>query len=249
MRAIAKTSIQFSLINIPVSLYKGTESKSISFKQVHRDCGGFVKQPKECEKCGDRISNDEIAKGYIYDKDKVLVLEKEEVMDDTSVTNIPIAQFTTLDQIDPRYMNGDVYYLSPQQGGESLFALLLETLNKQNRVAVCRYAHKSKERIGVIRPLAKTLCLIGMRYTDELRTGPAPLDITIDKENLAFMDKLVSKHTKKFKPSDYENEQSERIRQVIEDKLAGKATKKKLVTTIPKEVSIKDTLEAALKEK
>ena len=38
MRAMWRGSISSGLINVPVKMYAATEKKSISFRQIHREC-------------------------------------------------------------------------------------------------------------------------------------------------------------------------------------------------------------------
>lgn len=251
MRAINKTFIQFSLLTIPINIFKATKSTGIGFKQIHKGCGGLVRQPKRCERCDEFVEKINIAKGWEHTKGEYLVVNPEEVMENTTITSIPIIQFTTLDQIDPRFMKGDVYYVSSQEGGEEMFGLLVGVLSETKKVAICKYVIQSKERIGVMYPLENnTLCLFGMRYTDEVRESFV-LESYWDKDSDEFKlaEKVINQHTKNFDPKDFEDEQSLRIKLYLEAKKDDKVVPTFTKSILQKTVSIKEQLRKALKSK
>ena len=62
-RSIWKGAISFGLITIPIKVYGATETKDLSFRQVHPADGGRIKYKRVCEVCGKEIPYTEIAKG------------------------------------------------------------------------------------------------------------------------------------------------------------------------------------------
>ena len=48
MRAMWRGSISFGLINVPIKMYAATEKKSVSFRQIHRECGTPIRYEKTC---------------------------------------------------------------------------------------------------------------------------------------------------------------------------------------------------------
>src|SRR5260370_42164780 len=81
MRSILKGSITFSLVSIPIKVFNAIEtSEKISFNQLHAsNCLGPIGQKKQCKKCDVTVTNDEIVKGYQYEKEKYVIVAPEEI--------------------------------------------------------------------------------------------------------------------------------------------------------------------------
>ncbi len=50
-RAIWSGAITFGLVTMPVKLYAATESKSISFHQIHKKCKTRIQEKRWCPTC------------------------------------------------------------------------------------------------------------------------------------------------------------------------------------------------------
>ena len=77
-RSIWKGAISFGLITIPIKVYGATETKDLSFRQVHPADGGRIKYKRVCEVCGKEIPYTEIAKGYETGDGRMVILEAED---------------------------------------------------------------------------------------------------------------------------------------------------------------------------
>ena len=75
MRAIWKGAVSFGLVSIGVKLFSATEEKDIRFNQVHRTDGGRIKYKRTCSVCGEEVSYDDIAKGFVEAMGGVLILD------------------------------------------------------------------------------------------------------------------------------------------------------------------------------
>src|SRR5258708_38401130 len=101
MRPIWSGSIQFGLVSIPVGVYSATSSERISFNLLHNKDHGRIRNKRICEVEGKEVSNDDIVKGYEYEK--VENLEMTEIdfepiaIESTKVINI--TDFVSRDQI------------------------------------------------------------------------------------------------------------------------------------------------------
>ena len=56
-------AVSFGLVTIPVRVYAATETKDITFRQVHPADGGRIRYKRICEVCGKEIPYAEIGKG------------------------------------------------------------------------------------------------------------------------------------------------------------------------------------------
>jgi len=63
-RPIASGIVSFGLVAVPVKLYPGTRSKSLSFNMLHRKDHARLKQQYVCSACGDLVERDDTVRGY-----------------------------------------------------------------------------------------------------------------------------------------------------------------------------------------
>lgn len=110
-----KTTIAFSLVSVPVSLYTATQDNDISFNQLHEADGQRIRYKKVCGHCNQEVKSEDIVKGYEYAEDKYVTitnddLEKIKTEKDKS---IQILHFATLNQISPTYFD-KTYYAVPE---------------------------------------------------------------------------------------------------------------------------------------
>ena len=73
-RAIASGTISFGLVSVPVKLFTGTQSKSVSFNLLHGKDKSRLKQQYICSTCGEVVERDDMVRGYEYAKDQYAVL-------------------------------------------------------------------------------------------------------------------------------------------------------------------------------
>ena len=112
MRAMWRGSISFGLINVPIKMYAATEKKSISFRQIHRECGTPIHYEKYVQYCGRKVEDDEIARGYEFEKGRYVIIEDkdlESIPDETTRT-IDIIDFVDLVDIDPIYYSHSYFW-------------------------------------------------------------------------------------------------------------------------------------------
>ena len=58
-RPIGSTAISFGLVSIPVKLYTATSSQSVHFNQLHKKCGGRLKQRLYCPTDDEYVERDD----------------------------------------------------------------------------------------------------------------------------------------------------------------------------------------------
>lgn len=79
MPAAHKSAISIGLLYIPVSLYKTTRDISISFNQLCKESKERIRYKKYCPSCDKEISNEDIIKGYEYEKGKYVTFTQDEL--------------------------------------------------------------------------------------------------------------------------------------------------------------------------
>ena len=75
-RPIWRGAISFGMVAIPVRLFTATESKDVSFRQLHRE-DSRVKQLRWNPNLDREVPYDEIVRGYEYAKDRYVVLDND----------------------------------------------------------------------------------------------------------------------------------------------------------------------------
>lgn len=68
MAKASESAISVGLIYVPVSLYKTTREIGISFNQLCKDSKQRVRYQKICPNCNKEVSNEDIVKGYEFEK-------------------------------------------------------------------------------------------------------------------------------------------------------------------------------------
>lgn len=79
MPAFQKGAISFALVYIPVELYTATQDNDIRFNQLSKESKGRVRYKKVDEKTGRELNNEDIVKGYQYEKNKYVVVTDEDI--------------------------------------------------------------------------------------------------------------------------------------------------------------------------
>jgi DNA end-binding protein Ku len=226
LRSIQSNMLSFGLVNIPVKVFSASESGSkISFNQLHAEKHTRLKQQMYDPETGAVVAKENIVKGYEFAKDQYVVFTAEELaaLDAESDKRMEIVEFVPAESVDPIYLD-TLYYLGPDKGAERSFRLLTATLKETKRVAVVRYAARSREHVALIRPLGDGLALQQLRYADEVR-DPAEVEVpeaTLKPEEMALAKLLVEAQTSEaFVPSKYKDDYQEKLKVIIDKKVKG----------------------------
>jgi DNA end-binding protein Ku len=78
-RSIWNGTIAFGLMTVPVKLHTATESKTVSFREVHIDDGAHIEHRRFCSKEDKEVPYKQVVKGYEVSEGKFVVLEKDEI--------------------------------------------------------------------------------------------------------------------------------------------------------------------------
>ena len=227
-RPIGNATISFGLVSIPVRLYVATHSEQLSFNQIHEPCGSRIKQQIFCPKCERTVERSELVKGFQFEKDRYVTFSDDELkaVEAEASRNIDIHEFVPLSDVDPLYFEG-AHYLGPQAGAEKAYQLLVSAMHDRGSVALAQFVHHGKEHLVLIRPKGEGLVLHTMHYADEVRKfedvetlGPQkikPAEIDLAKK---LVDQLTADS---FRPDQYQDAYRDRLREVVDKKIAGEA--------------------------
>ncbi|ADI09479.1 hypothetical protein SBI_06359 [Streptomyces bingchenggensis BCW-1] len=197
MRSIWNGNISFGLVSIPIKMYPATEDHSVSFRQVHTKDGGRIRYRKVCELEDKQIDADEIGKAY-EDADGTLIPITDEDLAHLPLPTtraLEIQAFVSAADIDPLQM-GDAYYLGANgPAAAKPYALLREALKRSEKVAITKYAHRGRERLGMLRVVGDAIAMHRLLWPDEVRNpvGVAPKEnVTVREAELDLADTLMN---------------------------------------------------------
>lgn len=224
-RAIWNGAISFGLVTIPVRLHGAIEERDISFNQLHAEDNGRIRYKRFCEVCGKEVSQDEIIKGYQYEKDTYVIFTKDEVqrIPPDSARAIDIVAFVDLAEIDPIYFQRP-YYLVPDKTGVKAYRLLERALTEAGKVGIAKISVRDKEHLATLRVRDGVFVLETMHWPDEIREpefealGKAP---EIRKQELEMARNLIQNLSADFEPGEFHDEYRERLEKAIEAKIEG----------------------------
>ena len=246
-RPIWRGAISFGMVTIPVKLYTATESKDISFRQIHDDdCKSRIRQLRWCPVHDREVAYDEIVRGYEYAKDQYVLLDDEDFdhLPLPSKRTVSLTSFVHEDEIDPIYYE-KAYYLEPDEIGEKAYALLVKALEEKHLVAIGKVAIRQKERLCALRLVDGGLALETLLFADEIREreGEGIDESSISDEELQMAFSLIEMLEGPFEPEQYQDQYREALTTVIEAKLEGEEV---VVSEEPEATNVVDLM-AALK--
>ncbi|MDX3636494.1 Ku protein [Streptomyces europaeiscabiei] len=196
VRSIWNGAISFGLVSIPIKLVNATESHSVSFRQVHLEDGGRIRYRKVCELEDREVTQGEIGKAY-EDADGTMIPITDE---DLAALPIPTAKtieiegFVPAESIDPLQVDAAYYLAANGVPAAKPYTLLREALKRSGKVAICKFALRGRERLGMLRVVDDVLAMHGLLWPDEIRTtdGVAPdASVTVRDKELDLADALM----------------------------------------------------------
>jgi DNA end-binding protein Ku len=224
MRAIWKGAVSFGLVSVPVKLYSATESKDISFRQVHAKDGGRIKYQRVCSIDGEEVAYADIAKGYETEDGEMVILDDSDMADlpASSSREISVEKFVPSAQIDPMLFEKS-YYLEPEKSGAKPYALLRQALEEADRMALVTVSLRNRMSLAVLRVRDEVIVLQTMMWPDEIRSADfASVDTTDAKPAEVKMAKmLVETLAGDFEPDEYEDDYREAVEALVKAKIEG----------------------------
>ncbi len=225
-RSTGSGTISFGLVSIPVKLYTATSAQSVSFNQLHKKCGGRIKQQLFCPLDNEIVQRTDIAKGYEHQKDKYVQFSDEELkkLEAERTDRVDIVEFVPSETVDLIYIEKS-QYLGPDKGGDRAYRLLSEAMDRTGKIAVGRYGTRGKEQLVLLRPYKGGLVMHYVFYADEVRNfddvdRPGELEFKPVEQDLA--DKLIDQlSVDKFDSEKFHDEYRDRVLTAVEQKAAG----------------------------
>lgn len=221
--AAHKSAISIGLLYIPVDLYKTTRDVSISFNQLCKESKERIRYKKYCPSCDKEIKNEDIIKGYEYEKGKYVTFTPDELekIKTKKDKTIHVENFVKLSEIDTLLFDKN-YYLVPEAGAEKAYELLRRSLLAKKEVAVAKTVIGTNENLIVIYPTKECLIAKVLFYQEEIQDMPKSLaKVEVTKPELDMAKTLIESMTKPFDISAYHDEYQEKLQEAIMTKING----------------------------
>lgn len=228
MRTIWKGHIRFSLVNIPIQIFNAIETKgNISFNQLHKEDNGKVSYKKVCRACDNVLSRNDIVKGYEYEPDQYVIVEKEDLdsLKLKSTKAIDIEAFVDIQEVHPSRFEA-VYFIAPNgEVAQKTFNLFCDTLKQTKKAGVGRIIIRDREDVVLLMAERNGMIMYKLRYPYEVRKMEDVPDLgesEIDEAQLKLAISLVDAFSKKFTEVDFEDRYRDAVLALIDEKVSGK---------------------------
>ena len=250
-RAYWKGYLKLSLVSCPVKLYSATSSADrISFNQLHKDTFNRVKMKYRDPELGE-VDRKDLVKGYQFEKDRYVIIEKEELdaIQIESNKTINIDGFVDAADIDEIYLDSP-YFLGPDGPvAEETYAVIREALRRSDKVAIARIVLSGRERLIAIHPRGEGFLLTTLRTKNEVRSEEHyfdNLDVTLDDELMQMADMIISQKSIEFDPETFVDRYEVALMDLVKAKIAGKEP---IISKAPEQgkvINLMDALKASI---
>jgi len=255
-----KGHLRISLVTVPVQAFTGSsgstdEGSPIRFNQLHRDCHSRIKYVKTCPIHGE-VPNDEIVSGYEYAKGQYVEINPDELAElrPEGERAISVEGFVHPETIDPAYLSGKSYYLTPDGTlGQKPYQLIEEAMAAEGLEAIARMKITTREHLARVRAEEGLLIVDLLQYAAQVKDPAQFREELVDTHPTAPERKLTrqlitSMVDDEIDLSEKSDAYTDRVRELIEAKVQGK----QIVTPTPVEeppiVNIMDALKQSMKE-
>ena len=230
-RAIWSGTISFGLVSVPVRMYSAIAESDLHFHLVHEPDGGRIGYQKVCKAENEPVPDDEIVKAYEVKEDELVVLTDEDfdAAKSEGVKTIEISDFVPYEEIDPIYFER-TYFLGPQDGGEKVYSLLRQAMEKTGLAAIGKYVMRDKQHLGCLRIREGVITLEKLFFHDEIRPAKeiAPRKTKVPEAELKMATALIGQFKGSFEPERYEDTYRDALLKVIKAKQKGET-----ITAVP----------------
>lgn len=257
-RASWKGFIRISLVSVPVEGYTASAAgqSQISLNQLHADCGERIRYKKTCPVHGE-VAADEIVMGYEYAKDQYAIVDPGELenLRYEADRSINVDRFVAPTEVDPRYFSGKTYYLIPSgRAGQKPYALLHRAMVDEDVVGLAQVVISSREQLVALRPIGKLLAASILQYAADVKPIEE-FEKMLDAEPVPPQELKLAKtliEATREKDADivhYHDLYAERLRELVDAKVAGREVVKRPAGQAPPTINLIDALKASLEFK
>lgn len=254
-RASWSGQLRFGLVSMPVQAFNAhlPEQGEIHFHQLHAACHQRVHYQKVCPIHGE-LDNDEIVSGYEYKKGEYVEIDPDELdaLRTDTERALTVDTFIESDALDPIYHDGRRYYLLPDGAAASEpYTVLAAAMRKKGRDAVGQVVFSGRQQLVRLRSVEGVLIMTMLDYAAEVQSPRTMAEKLPSSRPAAKSVKLAEMlveawAVKNFDLGAYHDTYRERVKELIDAKIAGE----EIVSPIPEEqpqvINLMDALQKSL---
>ena len=233
--------ITISLVSFSVKLFVATEAKSqIAFHQINRATGERVRYQKvtasaaeaqqdggdEAPAAAPTVRNDEIVKGYEYQKGQYVTIEPSELANlrVPSKHVMEVSQFVDAADIDPEYFEKPYFIVPENESQTQAYAVVRQALLDTKKIAISKIAFAGREHVVAIAPADDSgMMAYTMRYAAELRDARDYFrdikKVEIDEDSLDLAKQLIKRKAAQFDPSKFVDGYEVAVKELVQAKI------------------------------
>lgn len=227
---IWKGAISFGLVHAPIRLYPATKADHVDFSLLDKRTIDPVGYKKINKRTGKEVQQADITRGFEYEKGKYVLVSDEEIRaaNPEATQTIDIVSFCLASEISPDYFDTP-YFLAPDKGGDKVYTLLRDALQKSEKVGIALVVMHRKQHLAALIPEDDSLRLITLRWNNELRETE---DLKLPAKNtkpiasakeLEMALRLIEEMTEPWKPERFHDTFRDDILKLVKRKVkAGK---------------------------
>lgn len=255
-----KGVISFGLVSIPIILTNAIDpSSNVSFKQINKKTGAPIKYKRIDSETGKEVAWENIGKGYLYEKDRIIPVEEGELegIAGENARTIAIQEFVDQDHLN--FINIDnTYYITPDKKGDKGYVILREALKSSKKVGIAKVIISTKEYLAAVSIYDEALVLYLLHYDDQIRSL-SELEVPSDdikkykvtKTEIEVAKKLIATMTHKWRPEKYVDEYKQAVEKWVSNKIHHLPVKKMQARSQAKKgnvINFVDLLKQSVKE-
>jgi DNA end-binding protein Ku len=198
MRSIARTTISFGLVSVPVAVYKATgDERAFELHQFDAESGSRIRHRKVRESDGAEVEAQDIVKGAEVGDKVVMITEADfATLADLvpSARSMEVQSFVPASEVGAMALSGTSYYLGPDskvKGSAKPYALLAGALERSGRLAVIVWGTRGREHPFVLHAENGVISARQMHWPSALRTPPAIEQVAVSATEEDLADGLV----------------------------------------------------------
>jgi DNA end-binding protein Ku len=228
-RANWKGYLKLSLVSCPIAIYPASSSSErVAFHRISKKTGNRLKQQMIDPETGEPVEKEDIGRGYAIGKNQHIEVDDDELeaIQIESTHTIEIDSFVPRAEIDERYFDSP-YYLAPtDKVGQEPFAVIRDAIRAMDVVALGRLVLARRERVIMLKPYAKGLLGMTLRYAYEVRDAAAYFDdipdLSLPPEMLDLAQHIVRTKSAHFDPTRFEDHYEQALVELLRKKQAGR---------------------------
>ena len=244
-RPLWKGTLGFGLVSIPVEVHTAVRDVGPHFHFLRASDKSRIQYRKVAAKDGEPVDQDELVKGYEYEKGRYVIVTDEDFEAAAVKRNsvIELLDFVDADAIDDRYFDKP-YYLLPQKGGERAYALLRDALRESGRVGIAKIVMRATPHLAAVEAIGDALVLSTMRFREEIVPSSEYSfpRANVRQAELKMAQQLIGGLAAEWDPEKYTNEYRANLLKIIAAKRR-KTTPKLEVQEVEADAKVVDLME------